>query len=81
MLIDLYTVCGFDNLLCRYVLFYANTLRTCNVRPRSPRIPTQRECDAAFDVPIHPLTTTELCRLQLTSILYIDTPGKEGVQT
>lgn len=68
--IDLYTVCGFDNLLRRYVYLTLILSRpAAHVRARHKFQPRERV--APPDVHAHPLTMTELCRLQLTDILYI----------
>lgn len=68
--IDLYTVRGFDSFSRRYVY------RTLTLSWPAADVPARhrfqpRECVAPLDVPAHPLTMTELCRLQITSILYI----------
>lgn len=70
-------------LVTQVCLFDANTLLTCSARYRARHKFQPRERAAPPGVPAHPLTMTELCRLQLTSILYIymDTPGKEGIRT
>lgn len=57
-------------LVTQVSLFDANTLLTRRARPRSPQF-QPRERAAPPDVHAHPLTMTELCRWQLTSILYI----------